>query len=150
MTSGPNGQVTAWYDDGTEIRFELEKGPMSGAIFVGEKGKLEINRNKSMSNPIAIRDELIKKVDESEEDPLLVDHADQDSRVVRHLVFEHRRPQCGKRLADKRLRNRQCGYRIGAKRIALRLAVFISPSRHDTLTRYRPGLGKFSQPMGNS
>jgi hypothetical protein len=26
------------------------------------------------------------------------------------------------------------GYRTGTKRIALRLAVFVSPSRHDTLT----------------
>ena len=68
ITSGPNGQVTAWYEDGTEIRFQLDKGPMGGAIFVGEKGKLEINRNKFMSNPIEIRDELLKKVDESAEE----------------------------------------------------------------------------------
>jgi len=68
ITSGPNGKVTAWYDDGTEIRFELDKGPMGGAIFIGEKGKLEINRNKFMSNPIEIRDELLKKVDEAEEE----------------------------------------------------------------------------------
>ena len=68
ITSGPNGKVTAWYEDGTEIRFELDKGPMGGAIFVGEKGKLEINRNKFMSNPIDIRNELIQKVDEAEEE----------------------------------------------------------------------------------
>ena len=68
ITSGQNGKVTAWYDDGTEIRFELEKAPMGGAIFVGENGKLEINRNKFMSNPIEIRDELLKKVDEAEEE----------------------------------------------------------------------------------
>ncbi len=68
ITSGPNGKVTAWYEDGTEIRFELEKGPMGGAIFVGERGKLEINRNKFMSNPIDIRNELIQKVDEAEEE----------------------------------------------------------------------------------
>jgi predicted dehydrogenase len=68
ITSGQNGKVTAWYDDGTEIRFELEKAPMGGAIFVGENGKIEINRNKFMSNPIGIRDELLKKVDEAEEE----------------------------------------------------------------------------------
>jgi predicted dehydrogenase len=68
MTPGDNGKVTAWYDDGIEIRFELEQGPMGGAIFVGENGKLEINRNKFMSNPIEIRDELLKKVDEAAEE----------------------------------------------------------------------------------
>jgi predicted dehydrogenase len=68
VTSGQNGKVTAWYDDGEEIRFELDKGPMGGAIFVGEKGKLEINRNKFMSNPVDIRDALLKKVDEAEEE----------------------------------------------------------------------------------
>ena len=68
VTPGQNGKVTAWYDDGTEIRFELEQGPMGGAVFVGEKGKLEINRNKFMSNPVDIRDELLKKVDEAEEE----------------------------------------------------------------------------------
>lgn len=68
ITSGQNGKVTAWYDDGTEIRFELDKGPMGGAIFVGEQGKLEINRNKFMSNPVDIRDTLLKKVNEAEEE----------------------------------------------------------------------------------
>ena len=68
ITPGQDGKVTAWYDDGTEVRFELEKAPMSGAIFVGEKGKLEINRNKFMSNPIDIRDELLEKVDEAAEE----------------------------------------------------------------------------------
>ena len=68
ITSGQNGKMTAWYKDGTEIRFELDKGPMGGAIFVGERGKLEINRNKFMSNPIDIRDELLDKVDEAAEE----------------------------------------------------------------------------------
>jgi predicted dehydrogenase len=68
ITPGQDGKVTAWYDDGTEVRFELEKAPMGGAIFVGEKGKLEINRNKFMSNPIDIRDELLEKVDEAAEE----------------------------------------------------------------------------------
>lgn len=68
ITSGENGKVIAWYEDGTEIRFELEKGPMGGAIFVGEKGKLEINRNKFTSNPVEIGNELLKKVDAAQEE----------------------------------------------------------------------------------
>jgi predicted dehydrogenase len=68
LTAGKDGKLTAWYADGTEIRFELEQGPKGGGIFVGEKGKLEINRNKFMSNPIDIRDELIKLVDQAEEE----------------------------------------------------------------------------------
>ena len=68
MTPGPNGVVYARYADGTEIRFELpQSGPMGGAIFHGEKGKLEINRNKFMSNPISIREHLLEKVDEADE-----------------------------------------------------------------------------------
>ena len=69
ITEGNNGKVTARYADGTEVRFEIEEGgPWGGAIFIGEKGKLEINRNKFMSNPIGIRDELLKKVDEADEE----------------------------------------------------------------------------------
>ncbi len=48
---GPNGKVRMKYADGTEVRFELEKGPHGGAIFVGEKCKIEINRNKFNTNP---------------------------------------------------------------------------------------------------
>ncbi|MEM9645549.1 MAG: Gfo/Idh/MocA family oxidoreductase, partial [Planctomycetota bacterium] len=51
MTAGPNGKVTAEYADGTQVRFELESGPMGGAIFHGERGKLELNRNRFASNP---------------------------------------------------------------------------------------------------
>ena len=46
VTEGPNGQVVMTYADGLEVKFVLDKGPMGGAVFVGEKGKLEINRNK--------------------------------------------------------------------------------------------------------
>lgn len=69
MTPGKDGKVRARYADGVEIRFELPmSGPMGGCIFVGEKGKLEVNRNKFMSNPKEIRDELIQKVDEAAEE----------------------------------------------------------------------------------
>ncbi len=41
---------------------------MGGAIFVCEKGKLEINRNKFTSNPPEIAQELLKKLDIVEEE----------------------------------------------------------------------------------
>ncbi len=70
VTSGPNGQITMRYANGVEVHFMLETGhgPMGGAIFIGEKGKLEINRNKFTSNPPEIAQELLKKVDVAEEE----------------------------------------------------------------------------------
>ena len=50
------------------LRARARHGPMGGAIFVCEKGKLEINRNKFTSNPPEIAAELLKKVDEAEEE----------------------------------------------------------------------------------
>ena len=70
LSSGPNGQVAMRYANGVEIKFVIEQGhgPMGGAIFVCEKGKLEINRNKFTSNPPEIAQELNKKVDVQEEE----------------------------------------------------------------------------------
>ena len=68
LTPGPNGQVEMRYANGVPVRFILKKGPMGGAVFVCEKGKLEINRNKFTSNPKSIAVELLKKVDEVEEE----------------------------------------------------------------------------------
>ena len=70
LSSGPNGQVSMRYPNGVELRFVIEqgKGPMGGAIFVCEKGKLEINRNKFTSNPPEIAEELKKKVNVEEEE----------------------------------------------------------------------------------
>jgi predicted dehydrogenase len=70
LTPGPNGQVAMRYANGVEVHFVLEmgRGPMGGAVFVGEQGKLEINRNKFTSNPPEIARELLKKVDEAEEE----------------------------------------------------------------------------------
>jgi GFO/IDH/MocA oxidoreductase family protein len=50
---GPRAKVRMKYADGTELRLHLDsdRGPGLGAIFVGSKGKLEINRNKIISNP---------------------------------------------------------------------------------------------------
>ncbi len=51
--SGPRGRVVMRYDNGTEIDFSLNDdwGPQFGAIFEGENGKIEINRNKVAVNP---------------------------------------------------------------------------------------------------
>ena len=51
--TGPRAKVTMKFANGTEIKFHLDgdRGPGLGAIFVGEKGKIEINRDKVASNP---------------------------------------------------------------------------------------------------
>ena len=50
--SGERGdRVAAKYANGVEVRFELEHGPMGGAIFRCENGNLEINRNILRANP---------------------------------------------------------------------------------------------------
>jgi predicted dehydrogenase len=70
LSDGPNGQVAMKYASGVPVNFVIEpgKGPMGGAIFICEKGKLEINRNKFTSNPPEIAAELNKKVDVAEEE----------------------------------------------------------------------------------
>ncbi|MCC6493138.1 MAG: Gfo/Idh/MocA family oxidoreductase [Pirellulales bacterium] len=50
-TPGPNGKVSMRYDDGTLVNFELDGGPVGGAIFIGSECKMEINRNKFATNP---------------------------------------------------------------------------------------------------
>ncbi len=56
------------YANGVPLRFVLDHGPAWGAVFVCEKGKLEINRNKFSSNPKSIAADLLKKVNEAEEE----------------------------------------------------------------------------------
>jgi predicted dehydrogenase len=68
LTPGPNGQVELKYANGIPVRFLLDRGPRGGGVFVCEKGKLEINRNKFSSNPKSIAQELLKKVDAVEEE----------------------------------------------------------------------------------
>jgi predicted dehydrogenase len=51
VSPGLNGKVTMRYADGTEVRFELDRGPDLGAIFVGADAKIEINRNRYTTNP---------------------------------------------------------------------------------------------------
>jgi len=64
MTPGPDGHVAMRYANGVPVEFTLKHGPYGGAVFVCEKGKLEVNRNKFSSNPKSIAVELLKKVDE--------------------------------------------------------------------------------------
>lgn len=68
LTEGPNGQVAMKYASGVVVNFILEKGPMGGAVFIGEKGKLEINRNKITSNPPEIAAQILAKLDVEEEE----------------------------------------------------------------------------------
>jgi predicted dehydrogenase len=70
LTPGPNGQVEIRYANGVPVRFILDTkhGPMGGALFICEKGKLRINRNKFTSNPSSIAADLLKKVNEAEEE----------------------------------------------------------------------------------
>jgi predicted dehydrogenase len=51
--SGPDGKVSLRYANGTLLKLDLpeNKGPRVGAIFTGEKGKIEINRNRLAANP---------------------------------------------------------------------------------------------------
>lgn len=53
---GPRAKVRMWFAGGAELRLHLDgdRGPGLGAIFIGEEGKLEINRNKVASNPAEI------------------------------------------------------------------------------------------------
>ncbi len=70
LSNGSNGQVAMKYANGVPVNFVIEpgKGPMGGAVFICEKGKLEINRNKIASNPPEIAAELLKKLDVAEEE----------------------------------------------------------------------------------
>ena len=55
---GPRAKVRMKYANGTELRLDLDGdwGPGLGAIFIGEKGKIEINRNKIAANPAELLD----------------------------------------------------------------------------------------------
>ena len=50
---GPAGKVSMRYPNGVLLKLELPqgKGPGLGAVFIGEKGKIEITRNKLAANP---------------------------------------------------------------------------------------------------
>ena len=46
--------VRLFYPDGTVVRLESDDGPAFGGIFVGERGKLEINRGRFTCNPTTL------------------------------------------------------------------------------------------------
>ncbi|MHB0957694.1 MAG: Gfo/Idh/MocA family protein [Pirellulaceae bacterium] len=50
---GPDGRVAMRYACGTVLQLDMpeDKGPRMGGIFTGEKGKIEINRNRLAANP---------------------------------------------------------------------------------------------------
>lgn len=66
--SGPNAPVTMRYPNGTLLKLSLPKGkgPGLGAIFVGDKGKIEINRNRVASNPPELVEGAPPPADKSE------------------------------------------------------------------------------------
>lgn len=70
LSEGVHGKVAMRYANGLPVQFVIEPGhgPMGGAIFVCERGKLEINRNKFSSNPPEIAEELRKQVNVAEEE----------------------------------------------------------------------------------
>ncbi|MEN6459003.1 MAG: Gfo/Idh/MocA family oxidoreductase [Thermoguttaceae bacterium] len=68
LSPGLHGKIEMRYANGIPVRFIRDKAPMGGAVFICEKGKLEINRNKFASNPKEIAVELLKKVNEAEEE----------------------------------------------------------------------------------
>jgi predicted dehydrogenase len=68
LADQPSGSLLARYASGVEVRFMLETGPMGGAVFVGDRGKLEINRNKITSNPPEIAAEILAHVDVAAEE----------------------------------------------------------------------------------
>jgi hypothetical protein len=66
--AAPNAAVEMRYASGVPLNFVLDKGPMGGAVFVGDRGKLEINRNKIVSNPPEIAAEILARVDVAAEE----------------------------------------------------------------------------------
>ncbi len=51
VTPGTHGQVSMRYADGIRVDYELKQGPLGGGIFTGTEAKIEINRNKFVTNP---------------------------------------------------------------------------------------------------
>jgi hypothetical protein len=50
-SDGPNGKVSFRYATGVVVKLELAEGPMGGAVFIGERGKIEIDRNRFKATP---------------------------------------------------------------------------------------------------
>jgi hypothetical protein len=67
-TGFPDGKVSMRYASGVILKLDIphDKGPQMGGVFVGEKGKIEINRNKLASNPPELIKEAPPAADKSE------------------------------------------------------------------------------------
>lgn len=65
LEEGPKGAIAFRYVNGVTVRLDIPpgKGPQGGAIFVGSKGKIEINRNKFTTNPPGLITNLPSKED---------------------------------------------------------------------------------------
>jgi predicted dehydrogenase len=66
--SGPDGRVSMRYACGTLLKLDMpeDKGPRMGGIFAGEKGKIEINRNRLAANPPELIENAPPPADKSE------------------------------------------------------------------------------------
>ena len=64
----PDGKVSMRYANGVILKLDIphDKGPQMGGVFVGEKGKIEINRNKLASNPPELIKDAPPAADKSE------------------------------------------------------------------------------------
>jgi predicted dehydrogenase len=51
ITPGPHGKVGMRYRNGVVVKYELDRGPHGGGIFTGSDCKIEINRNRFVTNP---------------------------------------------------------------------------------------------------
>jgi predicted dehydrogenase len=63
LTPGTNGAVAYRYANGVEVRLDLDHGPHGGGIFIGEKGKVEINRNKFTTSPKGLIKDMPRQQD---------------------------------------------------------------------------------------
>jgi hypothetical protein len=64
LEDGPKGSVGFRYANGSTVRLELPQGPlMGGAVFIGEKGKVEIVRNNFTTDPPGMITNLPRKED---------------------------------------------------------------------------------------
>ena len=65
---GLNDKVAMRFAGGTILKMDIphDKGPQMGGVFVGEKGKIEINRNKLASNPPELIKDAPPPADKSE------------------------------------------------------------------------------------
>jgi predicted dehydrogenase len=66
--SVPDGRVSLRYANGTLLKLDMpeDKGPRMGGIFTGEKGKIEINRNRLAANPPELIRDAPPPADKSE------------------------------------------------------------------------------------